>query len=78
MTARLRRALVALDSRRKQVDAILREDYRLGGHVTYRRPDYPLRLRGIVVDHGEGRLKVCNCETGREYWIAAARIVEAL
>jgi hypothetical protein len=70
---------VALARRREaedEVERILRRDYQPGVAVRWEKNG---AHQGVVVMNGSGdRIKVRNIRTGRELWIYAYRIVEAM
>lgn len=69
----------ALDDRSKaeaKIEGVLKDDYPVNASVVWKRNGLH---DGIVIQHGCGdRIKVRNVQSGRELWIYAYCIVDAL
>lgn len=60
----------------KQVERVLRRDYPPGTRVTWKKSGIH---EGVILDDASGdRVRVRNARTGREYWIYAYCLVEAM
>ena len=73
MSRRLVNALLRAALQREKAEAFLHADYQPGRAISW--DDGPGRaLYGTVVLLGNGRAKVRNRLTGKEYWISMERI----
>ena len=52
-----------------QLDEIIAKHFPIASFIYYDKNGFP--KKGIVLDHGyNGRIKISNVETEREYWIS--------
>ena len=54
----------------------LRDSYPVGCQLTWEK-EFGCICGGTVVEHGDGRIKVCNSRTGNTYWITPYAILKA-
>jgi hypothetical protein len=67
-------ALSTIQYAHAELDSVVKAEYPVGSAVAWDR--CTRRCVGQVLDHGyDGRMKVVNRMTGREYWINPTEII---